>query len=364
MLQAYSLMRTNLPRVIWTLALSSALLSPAKFEDWQDPQGNVFKAEPAEALGPFALFRTPSGGGLRLPWRALSAADCVRFNDQAGERTRPAARWADAQGELTGRLRGHLRQFVGVSPIQADLDSRPEPQILIVFFIDANQGSSWDMLTRSTTAYNALLERHPGQVAGVQFGMHQGGPQLYNSLALRANLPWLLLDYAEQPRLTPLVKLAPGRGDCALFALSRDGVPIFAAHNPDETAIAQFFVDAEALLSLLQPGHPKSWADRAHHLSALHAARHQLDRAGPILVGDPLVPKGLRDRDIFRVEARIEVGADGKATAVTVKDDGSIPAAMVPLLAQALQRSAVFVPAVDRGNFVPGTYDYLIEVPR
>lgn len=357
-------MRTNLPRVIWALALSSALLSPAKIEDWQDPQGNVFKAEPAEALGPFALFRTPSGGGLRLPWRALSAADCVRFSEQAGEKPAPAARWADAQGELTGRLRGHLRQFVGVSPMQADLDGRPEPEIVILFFIDANQGSSWDMLTKSVTAYNALQARHPGRAAGVQFGMHQGGPDLYHGLAMRANLPWLLIDYAEQPRLTPLTKLAPGRGDCALYALSRDGVPIFAAHNPDDAAIAQFFVDADALLGLLQPGHPKSWADRAHHLSALHAARHPHDAAGPILVGNPLVPKGLSDRGIYRVAATIEVGADGKATGVTLRQEDSIPEAMRQPLAAALQRSAVFVPAVNQGQFVPGTYDYLIEVPR
>jgi hypothetical protein len=355
-------MRLPLLRVIWALVLSSALLSSAKIEEWKDPQGNVFKAEPSEALGPFALFRTATGSGRRLPWRALTPADCVRFHAQAGDKPEAAARWDDAQGQLTGRLRGHLRQFAGTNLVNANLD-RSEPEILVVFFVDAAQGSSWDMLSKSTEPYQKLMEKNAGRTAGVQWGLHQGGPDLYNGLAMRANLPWLLISYSEQTRL-PLAKLAPGRGDCALYALSRDGVPIIAAVNPDEAAIAQFFTDVDALLGLLRPGNPLGWPDRAYYQSALQAERHKQDRAGPILVGNPLVPQGLRERNIFRVEAKIEVGADGKATAVTVKEDGSIPAAMVPALAKALQRSAVFVPAVDHGQFVAGTYDYLIEVPR
>jgi hypothetical protein len=356
-------MRLNLPRFVWALALSSALLCPAKFEDWKDPQGNVFKAEPAEALGPFALFSTPSGGGRRLPWRALSPADCVRFEEQVGPKPASAARWSDATGQLTGRLRGYVRQFDGANPLIADLANRPEPELLIVFYVDNDASKAWDLLNQSITPFQALQARHPGQIAGLQFGVHHGEQQ-HSDMALRTNVPWLLVDYTEQRRLTPLFRLSPGRDEYALYALSRDGVPVFAALNPDEAAITQFFADADVLLTLLRPGNPHSWPDRAHHLSALQAARHAQDRAGPVLVGDPLVPKGLRERNIFRVEAKIEVGVDGKATAVTIKEDGSIPAAMIPALAKALQRSAVFVPAVDQGQFVPGTYDYLIEVPR
>lgn len=357
-------MRSTLPRLTWVLALSSALLCPAKIEEWKDLLGNAFKAEPVEALGPFALFRTPTGGGRRLPWRALSAANCVRFEAQVGNKPAPAARWADAEGLMTGRLRGHLYHFEGATQITTNLETRPEPQLLVLFFVDAAQGSSWDMLTRATAPYNALQQKNPGQAAGVQFGKHQGGRDLYNGLISQAKLPWLFIDYEEQSRIVPLTRLAPGRGDCALFALSRDGVPILALQNPDETAINQFFADVDALLGLMRPGNPKGWADRAHYLSALHASRHQHDQAGPILVGDPLVPRRLKEAGIFRVEAKIEVGADGKVTGVTVKEDGSIPANVIPDLAKPLQRSSVFVPAVDRGQFVSSTYNYLLEVPQ
>ena len=64
------------------------------------------------------------------------------------------------------------------------------------------------------------------------------------------------------------------------------------------------------------------------------------------------------------VEATIGVGADGKVTSVQVKEDGSIPTKVIPDLARPLQRSAVFVPAVDKGQFVAGTYNYrLVMLP-
>lgn len=359
-------MRMPLLRVIWALALSSALLSPAKFEDWQDTQGNAFKAEPAEALGPFALFVTPTGGGRRLPWRALSPADCVRFDEQAGNKPEPAARWIDATGQLTGRLRGYLRQFDGVNALVADLAARPEPKLLIAFYVDNDASKSWDMITKSIAPYRTLQAKHPGQAAGIQYGVNHG-EQEHGDMALRSNVPWLLVDYAEQRRVTPLFRLSPGRNEYALYALSRDGVPIFASLNPDEAAITQFFVDADALLTLLSAENPHTWPDRAHRLGALQAARHQQDSTGPVLVGDPLVARTLRnlgERGITRVEAKIEVGADGKATAVTLKEDPAISAKLAPELAKALQQYSVFAPAVDHGRFVPGTYDYVAEVPR
>jgi len=356
-------MRLTLPRLLCVLALASAQLAPAKIEEWKDPQGNTFKAEPVEALGPLALFRTPAGTGRRLLWRTLSMADCVRFNEQAGNKPEPATRWIDARGELTGRLRGHVSALNNVNFITADLATRPEPQLLIVLVVDNAASGSWDMLGKSVAPYQALQKKYPGQAAGIQFGMNHGAKD-HNELALRATIPWLLVDYGEQRQIPALYRLSPKRGDFALLVLSRDGVPIIAVNNPAEAAINQFFADTDALLGLLQPGNPLGWPDRAHYLAAVHAARHKQDSAGPILVGNPLAPQKLSERGIFRVAASIEVGADGKATSVTLKDDGSIPADLVSALTKPLQRSSVFVPAVDHGQFVAGTYDYLLEIPH
>jgi len=356
-------MHQIIPRLVWTLALSSALLAPAKIEEWKDPQGKPFKAEPAEDLGPFALFRTVSGGGIRLPWRALSAADCVRFEQQLANRPAPAPRWSEATGALTERLRGHVGQFEGVTLANAVLENRPEPILLIVFLVDNSASGAWEMIGKAAPLYEALLAKYPGRAAGIQYGVNHG-MQEHSDMALRAQVPWLLVDYSDQRRIPSLFRLSPKHKEFALFAVSRDGVPIFGSSNPDEAAVRQFFTDADALLGLLRPENPLSWPDRAHNLSALQAARHPQDHAGPVLVGNPLVAKGLRDRGIFRVAASIEVGADGKVTAVTLKDEEAIPEPMRKPLATALQRSAVFVPAVDHGQAVAGTYDYLVEVPR
>ncbi len=350
-------MRMPLLRIAWALALSSALICPAKIQDWKDSQGKSFKAEAVEAYGPFALFRTANGAGIRLPWRALPAEECVRFEEQAEAKTPAAARWADATGLLTGRLRGHLRYFEEVTLAIADLGALQEPELLIVFYVENSASGSWDMITKSIEPYKALTARHPGTLAAFQYGVNHGA-QEHSDMALRSKAPWLLLDYEEQRRNSTLFRLSPRRSEFAVYALSRNGVPVFVAHNPDEAALIKFFGDVDGVLTLLRPGNPHGWPDRAHHLAALHAKRHQNDQAGPILVGDPLVPQRLRQHGIMLVEATIEVGPDGKATSVQVKEDGSIPAKVIPDLARPLQRSAVFVPAVNKGQFVAGTYHY------
>lgn len=356
-------MRIPLIRIVWTLALSSALLAPAKIEEWKDIQGNTFNAEPVEAFGPFALFRTATNAGRRLPWRALPAEECVRFAEQTGNKPDPAARWADASGELTGRLRGYLRTFQDVNLVTADDRTYPEPELLIVFYAEASASGSWDMVNKSIPLYQALRERHAGQVAAIQYGVNHT-VQDHSDMILRTKAPWLLVLHSEQQRIPALFRLSPRRGEFAIYALSRDGVPIFGTANPDEAGVTQFFADANTLLALLRPGNPQGWSDRAHYQAALHAKQHQQDKAGPVLVGNPLVAGKLKQAGILRVEAKIEVDADGKVTNVTIKEDGSIPANLIPQLAAPLQRSAVFVPAVDHGRFVAGTYDYLLEVPR
>lgn len=357
-------MRLSLPRVIWALVLSAAVLSPAKIEDWSDIQGNTFKAEPIEALGPIAIFRTASGSGRRIPWRALSPADCVRFHEAMAKRAPLATSWSKATGSLTGNLIEKVRVRQDNELVKADLSARPEPILLAIFYVDNSDTKSWDMLGQCLTSFQELSKRYPGQIEGIQYGLNHNRDE-HNSMAIQMKVPWLVVDHYEQTNLELLKRYSPGKGDYSVLVMTRDGVPIFSADSANvirEEDIAKIFADMAALLDLQRPNNPHSWPDRIHYLSAVHAASHLNDQAGPILVGNPLMAKGLRDRKIYRVEAKVEVGADGKATAVTLKDDGSIPAPMVTPLADAIKRSAAFVPAVDHGKFVAGSYDYLIEV--
>jgi len=350
-------------RIAWALLLSSAILSSAKVEPWADTQGNTFKGEPAEVFGPLAVFRTSSGGGRRLPWRLLSPADCVRFHEAVARKTPRADDWAKAKGLLTFDLLDRVKQRKDGPLVKASLAGRPEPLLLVTFFVDNSEGKSWDLLGQSSSPFQDLARKYSGQIEGIQFGINHSKEE-HNNMALHMNVPWLLVDYSDQGRIQLLLDHSPPKSEFRLVVFTRDGVPIFAANNPGPTEIQKLFADLGALLDLQRPDNSRTWADRAHYLTAIQPVLHRNDASGPILVGDPLVPQGLRDRKIFRVEARIEVGADGKATNVALKEDGGGPAAVTAALADALKKATVFVPAVDHGKLVAGTYDYLIEIPH
>ncbi len=356
-------MRSRLPRIIWTLVLSSSVLCLAKVEPWTDLQGNAFKGEPSEVFGPLAIFRTSSGGSRKLPWRALSPADCVRFIEAVSKKPTRAEDWTKATGDLTSDLIGRLKQRQDGKLIKAQLSGRPEPLLLVAFYVDNSEGKSWDLLGKSSAPFQELAQKYPGQIEGIQLGLNHSKEE-HQNMALTMNVPWLLVDFTEQAKVQLLKDYSPAKGEFSLEVLSRNGVPVLSASNPTETEMQKVFADLGLLLELQKPTNTRTWADRAYYLTALQPVLHRNDAAGPVLVGDPLVPQGLRERKIFRLEARIEVGADGKATQVTIKDDASISAPVAAALADALKKAAVFVPAVDHGKLVAGTYDYLLEIPR
>jgi hypothetical protein len=343
------------------MALTSAVLTSAKVEEWSDTQGNKFKGEPSEALGPIAVFRTSSGGGRRVPWRALSAADCVRFHELAAKRPARAEDWSKTTSTLAFDLIDRVKTRQGDELVKASLAGRPEPLLIFAFFVDNSEGKSWNLLGQSVSPFQELAQKYPGQIEGVQYGLNHKKEE-HNNMALHMKVPWLVVDHSEQFRIQLLKDFAPRPGEFSLVVFTRHGVPLFSADNPGPDDIRRLFSDAGALLDLLRPDNARTWADRAYYLTAVQPVIHRNDVAGPVLVGDPLVPQGLRDRRIRRVEASIEVGADGKATAASLKDDGAIPAALRPALAEALKSNTLFVPAVDHGKFVPGSYAYVLEI--
>ena len=86
--------------------------------------------------------------------------------------------------------------------------------------------------------------------------------------------------------------------------------------------------------------------------------------ADPVLVGNPLVPEGLKKNGVLQVDATIGVAADGQVTEVSVKPDGNVSQKMLAALGDALKKACVFVPAVDNGKSVAAIYNYHLEVPH
>ena len=359
-----------LRRFLFKACLGAALLAlnfawaptaQARSERWKDLQGNSFRGEPVEAVGPFALFRHGLAGR-RVLLDALAPEDCVRFYEEAAKLPSRAADWAEAKSDLSWELRGRVTRVEGDRLVPVDVKGRPEPEFYVLFFVSNGEGKSWDLLGKSASPYAELQQKHPGWAEGVMFGLRHTATE-HSNMAVSMKVPWLVASFYDESKMNTLVRLAPAEG-FALQVLTREGVPVFAESNPDEPAIKRFFGALDELLALMNPDNPRTWKARAHYLRAIQPAIHANGHSDPVLLGNPLVAEGLRQRKIFRIDATLRVAADGAVEDVTVSPNDSIPPEMMAPLGEALHKSCVFVPAVDHGKFVAGVYQYHLDVPQ
>lgn len=357
---------TGLFRSVATLAaIGLAPAVDAASQEWKDPQGNSFKAEASEVLGPLGLFQTGRAGSRLMPWRALAPADCVRFHEQSGRKAARADDWAQAKGAVSVELRGRVHRVEGDKLVEASLAGRPEPQFFVVFYANNSVGKSWDMLGHAIEPFNRLQQAFPGQIEGLFFGMWHKNDE-HRAMALQMKLPWLVADYNEEHKLATVAALAPlaDHEAFSLIVINRSGVPVFSASSPDTLAIDKVLADLTGVLELMRPGNPRGWPDRAYYLRAVQPVAFAAGHADPVLVGNPLVPEGLRKNHVARVDAIITVAADGSVTGVDLKPDEKTSAKMAAALVDALTKACLFVPAVDHGQFVAGTFHYYLEVTR
>jgi hypothetical protein len=344
---------------------SLAPKTPAAFEEWKDTQGNSFTGEPVESLGPLALFRTPHNGGRMLAWRFLTPAECGRFYEQSRKTPPRAEDWTLGKGIISRELAGKVLRVQSDKLVPAETAGRPEPEFYVLFFANNGVSRSWDMLGHSGDNYYKLQQTNPNMVDGVFIGMRHTISE-HKNMALSMKLPWLVTDFYEQGTFDIINRFVPVGDEDAygLTVVTRDGVPVFSAISPDDTEVAKVFANLTALLELMRPGNPKSWPDRAHYQRAIQPAAYATGRVDPVLVGNPLVAKGLQERKITQVDAVIEVAADGAVAEVTIKPDTGVPANLIAPLSDALKKACVFVQAVDNGKSVAGTYHYHLEVPH
>ncbi len=346
--------------VLVAAVAGGALLPPpaaAKMEKWTDLDGNRFRGEPIEIVGPFALFRTGPHSGSRVPLHLLSPEDCVRFYEAVRDKPPRAADWSQATGSLSRELLTRVQRVRDGRVVAADLKGRPEPEFFIIFFGDSSEGKSWDMVGGSTgPQYWDLQKNHPGMVEAV-FWAPRNIAADQNKMAVSMNMPWLVLDPFESLQVPLITDLAP-EGPFALAVVSRDGVPLFNSGAENEAAIKKVFAQLSHLIDLMRPGEPLSWKDRAYYLSAVQVAVHRSDKAVPVLVGDPLDPEALMKAGVAHFDAKITVAASAKVLQVRfVNGEKDLKPEMAQAIGRALLR-AVFVPAVENGKLVDGVYEY------
>jgi hypothetical protein len=146
--------------------------------------------------------------------------------------------------------------------------------------------------------------------------------------------------------------------------VNRDGVPLVYSGGENAAAVKQAMDELVGLLDLMRPDNPRAWKDRAYYLSIIQPSVYAKGHCDPVLVGNPIIAEGLKQREIFRFDATIQVAADGRVTKVAFAPDANLPSGMAEAIAGAFEKAAVFVPAVDNGRFVDGAYAYHFEVPH
>lgn len=344
--------------VATALLFSSMGEAAAKRENWKDTQGGQFRAEAAEVLGPFALFRNTLTTGRRLPLRFLRAEDCVRLHQSLQAEPAPAADWTETKSPVPLDFLGRVMRVQDGKLVPADLKGRPEPKVYVIVFANNGEGKSWDMIGTVNAKYYELVGAYPGQIEALLFGVRHERVEHAN-IATTMRVPYLVTDFAEQRHYYRVGKYAPT--DFGLIALSRTGVPLGGVAAPQKTEdVERFFSELAAFLALIQDQNPAGWQDRAHYLAAVQRVIHARGEAAAVLVGNPLAADVLRQRGVSRVEAQIAVGEKGDVRNVDLKRDG-IPEALQQPIVEALSRATLFVPAVKDGRFVESTYSYLLE---
>ena len=356
-------MTPRTPRLCSCLAIAAACLglaerAGAKSEEWKNAKGDTFSASPSEVLGPWALF----DDGTFVPLNAMSNEDCVRFYERLKETDAPkrADDWKNAKSPISSELYGRLLHYSGLELAPDNENGRPEPEFFIIFFTQGDKNMSWNELQRSTPAlYASLIKDYPDMVQGVVFGV---GDTVQDQFDISVNTKgdWMFTVFESEVQMRTLTHLIPSNF-YGVVAMTRNGVALAGPDSTTDEQVKATFQQLRGLLDHMKPTDPRVWVARAHYFKAVQPVAFASGHSDPLLMGNPLVASTLRQMKIYKLDATFHVAADGKVSSVDVAPNG-MSAATVKMFTDGFQRGTLFVPAVDNGKFVDGTYAYHMEI--
>jgi hypothetical protein len=356
-------MISPLPRLSVCVAIAAgccglAATAAGKSEEWKNAKGESFSASPSDIIGPWALF----DDGTLVPLNALSNVDCVRFYERLKDLPARADDWKDAKSPVGNEVYGRLLHYNGNELATDNESGRPEPEFYILFYVTNDDNQSWNMLQRSTPDLYAKMKKDHGDlVQGIVYGAGLTyALQDHYDVATHTHGEWLFANFSSEVELRTIAHLIP-TNLYGILVMTRNGIPLFGPEASTDDQVKATFAKFNGLLDHMRPDDPKVWIARAHYFYAVQPVAFINGHSDPMIMGNPLVASTLRKMKIFKVEATFHVAADGKITGVDVVPNGMAPNT-VKMFSDGFQRGCVFVPAVDHGKFVDGTYAYHMEV--
>jgi hypothetical protein len=354
-------MTQYVPRFRLCVAFAAAVLGfagtlSAKSEQWKNAKGETFSAAPSDIIGPWALF----DDGTLVPLNALSAEDSVRFYERLKDVPPREDDWKNAKSSISSELYGRLNHYAGSELATDNENGRPEPEFFIIFFTTGDKNLSWNELQRSTPGlYSKLVKDFPDLVQGVVFGVGDTAQDQFD-ISVNTKGDWMFTTFETEVQMRTLTHLIP-TNFYGIVVMTRNGVPLFGPDAATDDQVKATFENFRAMIEHMQPSDPKVWLARAHYFYAVQPVAFAHGHSDPLLMGNPLVAATLRKMKIYKVDATFHIAADGKITGVDVTKYDMAPN-MVKMFSDGFQRGCVFVPAVDDGKFVDGTYKYHMEV--
>lgn len=351
--------------LFWCATAAATLGLPcaggARSEVWQDTAGNEFRGEPVELIGPWAFFSTSPTTWRKMPLHLLSPEACVRLEERLHTHPPRADDWTKSKSDFTHDLIGNVLRVDNDKLVPAVLNGRPEPEFYVVLYGSHSEGKAWEMIDAVLPSYENFKRDFPGMVEVLFFGTSEGRLD-YTDIAVSKKMPWLIIDFYSRNSLKLLSDMTP-ESQLGIVVLNREGMFLLAASGDSEQGVKEIMDALGSLLDLMRPENPKSWADRSYYFRTVQPVVYKEGHSDPVLVGNPILASGLRQRAVYRFDATINVTADGGVTSATISPGGDLPQEMVAPVADALRR-LVFVPAVENGKFVAGVYNYHFSIPR
>jgi hypothetical protein len=354
-------MTPRLPRIascIAILALGLGLASSARAltEEWKDGAGNSFRAWPSAILGPWAVF----DNGTLVPLNALSNEDTLRFHERLKDLPARAPDWKNATSKVSAELYGRLLHYSGNDLVKDDEAGRIEPELYMVFYTTNDKNMTWNMLRRSTPdLYSKLVREHGDMVQGVVFGVGEEMADHFD-LAVNTHGEWMYTVFQTEVEMRTLKTTIP-TNLYGILVVTRQGVPLFGPDASTEDEVKATFEKLNGMLKHVEGQDTRDWVARAHYYRIVQPVAFAAGHSDPMLMGNPLVASRLRQMKLYKVDATFHVAADGTITSVDMHP-GEMSPDMEKMFSKGFQRGCLFVPAVDNGKFVDGTYEYHMEV--
>ncbi|MFW6353860.1 MAG: hypothetical protein ACOC3I_05685 [Verrucomicrobiota bacterium] len=323
-------------------------------QEWSDLAGNTFKGEPTGLVGPLAIFQTPRQTGRLVPLDQLSPETCAEVYRALEKLPPPAPRWSEATGEATSEVAEVAHQLSDGEIVEADLEGRPEPRFIGLFFMSwHNTSAGWDMFQEVVDGSRALTEDFPEDIAFFFHGLRHNGAE-HDKMVKDKNFDWLFARYGEQRRLRTFGRLEP-RQQPYLYIIDRQGTPILGTLGTEDGEVAQTLTQARRFLEAAQVDDPAGWRAQLRFYTEARQRVHEKGSVAPRMIGFPLKREALASNGITAFTAHFEVTAEGRADTVEIEPGPGIPTELIGVVIPALLQTP-FAPALDDGQPVAASY--------